>query len=363
MTSQDESYMEEAIELAALGRGKTSPNPMVGAIVVSSLGTTIGTGFHERAGGDHAEVKALEEAGELALGSTMYCTLEPCCHRGRTGPCGPRIVASGVERVVISMLDPNPLVNGRGVSYLRGNGLRVDVGLKGKEATRLNEAFITWVTLGRPFITMKIAVSLDGRIAESEGKRTTLTGTAANLSVHEDRAVVDGIGVGSTTMLVDDPVLTARGRNRQLPLKRIVFDRRVRTPATSKIFDTLNEGPVILMTTRKSFTDRVREIDKLLAAGAQVEPVASDNVRDVMKGLGSLGVTSLIVEGGATIHGECWKAGVVDRVKMFIVPVMLGSQGVEWLCSRESIFSSLRSLRIQRYGRDLMVEGDVLWTD
>ena len=363
MTARDESYMERAMKLAALGIGATSPNPMVGAIVVSPLGTTVGTGFHQRAGGDHAEIRALDEAGKLALGSTVYCTLEPCCHRGRTGPCAPRIVESGVERVVVAMLDPNPRVNGKGVSYLRRHGLKVDVGLKRKEAARLNEAFITWVTQGRPFITVKIAVSLDGRITEYQGKRTTLTGNAANLSVHEDRAVVDGIGIGSTTLLVDDPLLTARATDRQLPLKRVIFDRRLRTPSTSRIFDTLSDGPVIVMTTQKSFVDRPREIDKLLSVGAQVEPIVGDDVKDAMAKLGSLRITSLIVEGGTTIHSGCWKAGVVDRVRMFMVPVELGSQGVEWVCSQESPFLSLSSLRVQRHGQDFKVEGDVLRTN
>ena len=210
-TAQDDAYMRQALRLAARGRGRTSPNPMVGAIVVDGRGAVVGSGYHERAGGDHAEVRALAEAGEAARGATLYCTLEPCCHHGRTGPCVERIVEAALARVVVAMPDPNPVVNGRGIAHLRGKGIAVDVGLRKREAARLNEAFVTWVSRRRPFVTMKVATSLDGCIAARPGARTALTSPAAGRAVHALRGEVDAIGVGSTTVLVDDPLLTARG--------------------------------------------------------------------------------------------------------------------------------------------------------
>ena len=222
--------MRKAIALAERGRGRTSPNPMVGALVVDDDGVIVGRGAHEVAGGPHAEVIALADAGTRARGATLYCTLEPCSHTGRTGPCAPLVAQAGIRRAVIAIEDPNPLVHGRGLAYLHSRGIAVTVGVEHDAAARQNAVFLTDLRLGRPYVILKAAVSLDGRLAAAAGVRTRLTGPAANRRVHRQRAEVDGIGVGSGTVLTDDPLLTPRGAYRARPLTRVVFDRRLRTP-------------------------------------------------------------------------------------------------------------------------------------
>ncbi len=225
----DEALMALALDLAARGRGATSPNPMVGAVVWNG-GRIVGRGHHARAGAAHAEVVALDEAGAAARGAVLYCTLEPCCHTGRTGPCADRIAAAGVRRVVVAVEDPDPRVDGGGIRRLRAQGIEVTVGVGRRRAAKLNEAFFTVKRRGRPFVTLKAAVSLDGRIAAARGRRTGLSGPRSQDHAHGTRAVVDAIGVGSGTVLVDDPKLTARGPARARPFVRVIFDTRMRTP-------------------------------------------------------------------------------------------------------------------------------------
>ena len=222
----DRDYMDRALQLAERGRGRTSPNPLVGAVVVSRDGLIVGQGYHRRVGEAHAETIALDEAGDRARGATLYCTLEPCCHLGRTGPCVERIVDAGVTRVVAAVEDPNPLVHGKGFEYLRTHGVAVDVGLGADAARRLNQPFFTVMREHRPFVILKAAVSADGFIAEAPGRRTTLSSPDADRHAHRYRAEVDAIAVGAGTILVDDPTLTARGAFRERPLTRVVFDRQ-----------------------------------------------------------------------------------------------------------------------------------------
>ena len=355
----DDAHMLDALRLAGNGRGRTSPNPMVGAIIVDGRGTVVGTGYHERAGGDHAEVRALAEAGAAARDATLYCTLEPCCHRGRTGPCVERIVEADVARVVVAMPDPNPAVNGRGIELLRRHGIAVDVGLRGREAARLNEAFVTWVSERRPFVTLKVAVSLDGCIAAQPGVRTTLTSPAANRVVQALRAEVDAIGVGSTTLLVDDPLLTARETPRVLPLTRVILDRRLRTPPTARIFGTRESGPIVVLT-RESTSARHRERQARLAdAGAEVECLdAGRFLPDAFERLAAREVTSLVLEGGRLVHEAAWDAELVDRVQIFVAPVELGPAGVAWM-DRGRIFGGIDTLSVRACGPDLVMEADV----
>ena len=359
MQTSDDGHMQQALRLAGEGRGLTSPNPMVGAVVVASDGTVVGTGHHEQAGGAHAEVRALDAAGVRSVGGTLYCTLEPCCHHGRTGPCVERIVDAGIARVVVAMIDPNPRVEGRGVEHLRQHEVEVEVGLYSDEASRLNAPFMTWIAERRPFVTMKVAVSLDGYIAGRVGERTVLTSAAADTVVHRLRAEVDGIAVGSNTVLVDDPLLTARGVVRRRPLTRVIFDRRLRIPPTARLFGTLEAGPVVVVT-----TDRVRErcpdrVTALRDAGADVESVPSPGaIGDVLERLGALGMTHMVVEGGRRVHDALWQGGFVDHVQMFVAPVALGAGGVTWL-DRGRVVAELERFGVTACGPDLLLEGDV----
>ena len=358
----DDAYMDQALTLAERGRGQTSPNPLVGALLVSEAGVVVGTGFHERAGMAHAEVRALGEAGVRAHDATLYCTLEPCSHVGRTGPCVLRIVEAGVRRVVIGIVDPNPRVSGTGIAYLREHGLQVDVGVRGVAAARLNEEFLTWVSRDRPFVTMKIATSLDGGVAAESGVRTPLTSEEANAAVHQLRSEVDAVAVGSNTILVDDPLLTARKATRTRPLMRVVFDRRMRTPPTAALLSTLEAGPVVVITTERAIAEKPKVAARLRAAGARLEPLEVGDIAEAMRRLAKLEITSLLLEGGTMVHRAAWSAGVVDRVQRYVAPVTLGPTRVSWLDDDMSM-SGLRDVRVKAFGPDVLIEGYVQRVD
>jgi diaminohydroxyphosphoribosylaminopyrimidine deaminase/5-amino-6-(5-phosphoribosylamino)uracil reductase len=305
---------------------------MVGAILVDREGVVVGRGSHEHAGGPHAEVIALRDAGARASGATLYCTLEPCSHVGRTGPCAPAVADAGIARVVIASGDPNPLVNGAGIEILRRRGLDVTTGVLDAEARALNRPFLTVMTRRRPFVTMKVALSADHRIAEGPGLRTPLTGAAANRLIHRDRAEVDALAVGSGTVLADDPQLTARGAFRFRPLVRLVFDTRLRTPPSAKLFSTLSAGPVIIVTTRAVLETAPDRAGILARAGAEILAVTGEpRLRSALEQLAARGISSVIVEGGVALHRAFWDAGLVDRVQTYMTPRRLGPEGLEWL--------------------------------
>jgi diaminohydroxyphosphoribosylaminopyrimidine deaminase / 5-amino-6-(5-phosphoribosylamino)uracil reductase len=365
----DAAFMERALILAERGRGRTTPNPMVGALIVSPDGVVVGRGFHERAGTPHAEVHAIADAGERARGATLYCTLEPCCHSGRTGPCSVAVHQAGIARVVAAVTDPNPKVAGGGIRYLREHGIDVTVGVLGDRAARLNDAFFTNVTKRRPFVTLKIAMSLDGRIAASPGARTALTSAAANRHAQRLRAEVDAIAVGSETVLIDDPLLTARDVYRWRPLTRVIFDNRLRTPPTARIFSTLADGPIIVVTTKTAvqarscgLTSRLRALED---AGATI--VTTDAARDLTSAMTHLfadhGIGSLLLEGGAALHAAAWNAGVVDRVRTYVTPHVLGPAGVPWDMPSSFDWTTLHDARSEWLGEDCLLEGYVHGTD
>ena len=324
--------MRRAIAHARRGLGRTTPNPIVGACIVSDEGVVLGQGAHEFAGGPHAEINALEEAGADARGATLYCTLEPCSHTGKTGPCTERIIAAGIRRVVAAMGDPFPRVNGRGFAALRAHGIEVDVGVEHDAAVRLNQPFLTAVRRGRPFVILKAATSLDGRIAIT-GERTPLTSAPALRHAQYMRAQVDAIGVGSETILVDDPLLTAREVYRERPLARVLFDRRGRVPPTARIFSTLSAGPVLVVT--------------------------SNELREGLEDLAVQGIHSVLLEGGAKVHAAAWDAGVIDYVQLYVAPVWLGQDGVPLLEGRDFSPASLIEQRVEQLGPDVLIEGYV----
>jgi diaminohydroxyphosphoribosylaminopyrimidine deaminase/5-amino-6-(5-phosphoribosylamino)uracil reductase len=354
----DADFMRRALFHAGRSEGVTTPNPLVGAIVVAPHGVVVGEGRHPRAGAPHAEVFALDAAGDRARGATLFVNLEPCCHTGRTGPCTRRIIAAGIRRVVAAMTDPNPLVSGKGFAELRANGVEVEVGLLEKEAARLNRAFAIVQTEGRPMVIAKAASSVDARVAAAPGVRTQLTSAEANRRTQRLRAAVDAIGVGSGTILTDDPMLTVRDCYRARPLARVVFDRELRTPATARVFDTLDAGPVILMTTGAAASRYPEKTASLLTAGATVVQGSGD-LRQDLRELVKFDISSLLLEGGAAMHAAAWRAGVIDRIHLVVAPTSLGDRGVKLFDGIDVPASALIPVRAEWLGPDEWMEADV----
>ncbi len=324
----DAAFMDRALFLAERGLGRTSPNPIVGAVVVSPDGVVVGQGAHLDLGGPHAEVNALEMAGSRAAGATMFVTLEPCCHVGRTGPCAAKIVEAGVARVSYAVADPNPRVSGGGAAYLREHGVEVIQGLRRAEAERQHRPFFTWIREKRPAVTVKMAVSSDGFVGK-RGGRVMLTGPSANRWTHRQRAAVDALAVGSETILVDDSLLTPRGAYRSRPLTRVIFDWRLRVEASAAVFSTLDVGPVIMVTSAEAVSQHPSRAASLRQAGAEVHGFGARSLRAVLEWLASRGIADLLVEGGPTLAGALIAEGLVDRMQWIVTPARLGD-GVRW---------------------------------
>jgi diaminohydroxyphosphoribosylaminopyrimidine deaminase / 5-amino-6-(5-phosphoribosylamino)uracil reductase len=356
----DREFMARALFHARRAEGVTTPNPMVGAVVVDPRGVVIGQGRHLRAGAPHAEVVALDEAGERARGATLYVTLEPCCHHGRTGPCTTRVIAAGITRVVAAMRDPNPRVDGKGFDVLREHGIRVDVGVLSEEASRLNRPFITVQTRHRPMVIVKAATSLDAKLSEHEGVRTLLTSALANRRAQTLRASVDAIGVGSGTVLVDDPLLTVRDCVRSRPLARVLFDRRLRTPPGARVFRTLDSGPVIILSRIEDSDERAwhDRRQRLEAVGATVVTGVGRLPDDLLPLLG-WDISSLLIEGGARIHAAAWTAGIIDRVHLIVTPNWLGEPGVKLFDAQPVATGALMPIAVEPVGDDTWMEADV----
>lgn len=329
----DRAFMRRALFLAERGRGRTSPNPTVGAVVVSADGIVVGQGAHLKAGEPHAEVHALAEAGAAARGGTLYCTLEPCSHWGRTPPCAPRVAEAGVARVVAALTDPNPAVAGAGFALLREKTVAVETGLMMAEAARANAAYLTWVVSKRPHVTVKIARTEDGfvgrrvssgDVSSGDGARVRLTGAAMDRLMHRQRAEIDAIAIGAGTLLADDPLLTPRGAFRERPLTRVVFDWRLRCTLERRLYRTLDAGPVILIATSEAAGRNAAAVDELERRGVTIVRLPRRDLGDALSALGELPLTSLLVEGGPELQDAFSAAGLVDRVQTIIVPRTLG---------------------------------------
>jgi len=355
--------MERALSLAAQGKGKTSPNPMVGAVVVKQ-GLVVGEGYHLRAGSDHAEVIALREAKESAAGATLYVSLEPCCHYGKTPPCTERIIESGIGRVVASMLDPNPLMCGKGFARLKEAGLQVEWGLMEQESRRLNEAYVKWITTGMPFVILKGAASLDGKIATSTGESRWITGEKAREKVHQLRNEVDAVMVGIGTVLKDDPQLTARipsGRGKD-PL-RIILDTAARLPLNSKVIHADSRTKALLVTSVSSPREKLEE---LRSRGVEVWSMEEEGGRiplqPVLKRLGEREIMSLMIEGGSEVNAAALEEGIVDKVILFLSPRLIGGASAPSWIGGKGIQSlegswSVKNISLEWVGDDIMFEG------
>jgi len=329
---------------------------MVGAVVVDSAGVVVGHGWHARAGEPHAEVHALAAAGNRARGGTLFVTLEPCCHTGRTGPCTREIINAGIARVVTAMRDPDPRVNGCGMGELRAAGITVVEGVCQADAERLNAAFMRVKSERRPLVIAKAAASLDAKIAVA-GRQTRISSPESNRKTHQLRASVDAIAVGSGTMLIDDPLLTARHSHRVRPLVRAIFDRRLRTPAAARVFTTFGEGPVIMVTSRAALRDAANRDEALERRGATV--IAADDLRAAAEMLLQWDVSTLLVEGGACLHRAFLEASLVDRMHLIVAPCTLGADGVPLFAGAGVPRAALTLTTVEPRGSDIWIEADV----
>lgn len=367
--------MRRALFIAQRGRGRTSPNPIVGAVVVTPDGIVVGQGAHLKAGEPHAEVHALAEAGLRANGATLYCTLEPCAHTGRTPPCAPRVAEAGIARAVIAMTDPNPRVAGEGIALLESRGIRVDRGLCAEDAARDNAPFLTWIRRGRPHVTLKIARTQDGYVdrppsPEAVGRsldvgrslrsglqRLKLTSAAMDRLMHRQRAEIDAIAVGAGTILADDPLLTPRGAFRERPLVRVIFDWRLRCAGDRRLYRTLDAGPVLLIATAEAADANRDAAEDLARRGVEIVALPRRDLTAALKMLGDRSMTSLLVEGGPSLQDAFAAADLADRVQTITVPRTLGGGVAEpRLLALEGRLSAPRETHADG---DVLLEADV----
>jgi diaminohydroxyphosphoribosylaminopyrimidine deaminase/5-amino-6-(5-phosphoribosylamino)uracil reductase len=373
----DQQHIRKALDLARAGIGLASPNPAVGAVVVDASGREIGSGTHTYDGVKHAEVLALEQAGNRARGASLYLNLEPCSHQGRTGPCADAVIAAGITRVVCSMQDPNPQVAGRGFAKLRASGIKVEVGLFETEAKKLNESFAKYIRHGKPLVTLKSAMTLDGKIADAtkpgtepgsatpatEGARSGyhwITGEVARAHVQQLRHQSDGIMAGVGTVMADDPLLTDRsGQPRRRKLLRVIMDTYLRIPLESRVIQTAESDVLILCSSAEE-----QKRQTLEAKGIRVQPIAAtgDGRPDfaaIVQALGKLEITSLLIEGGALVNGAALASAEVDKVFLYYAPKIFGNGAVPFI-SGEALHGRgqcVQRFELHRFGEDFAVEG------
>jgi diaminohydroxyphosphoribosylaminopyrimidine deaminase/5-amino-6-(5-phosphoribosylamino)uracil reductase len=371
----DELFLRQALALAEKGIGLTSPNPCVGAVLVDAKGAIVGAGSHTYDSLNHAEILALEQAGEKARGATLYLNLEPCSHQGRTGPCADALIAAGISRVVASMQDPNPLVSGQGFAKLRSAGINVSSGLLEEEAKALNESFAKYIRQHIPLVTLKAAMTLDGKIAPppsqspnpptgNTARTAWITGESARAHVQQLRHQSDAILVGVGTVIADDPLLTDRsGRPRRRPLLRVVLDSRLRLPLESRVAKTAQDDVLVLCSfaeekKKKQLLKLSIRVEKLPAANSAGHP----DMAAVLRFLGEMEITSLMIEGGAMVNAAALSAGIVDKIFLYYAPRILGGTasvpfagGTGFASINDAAY--VKSLRVHRFGEDFAVEG------
>jgi len=358
--------MQQALSLAKLALGEVSPNPAVGALVIKD-GEIVGQGYTQPPGSWHAEVVALKQAGEKACGGVLYVTLEPCCHHGRTPPCTQAIIAAGIAEVHIAMLDPNPLVSGKGESELVREDIKTYVGEHEDEAKEINEAYTKFITTGMPFVTAKFAISLDGKIATRIGDSQWITGDEARKYVHYLRYTADAIMAGANTVITDDPHLTCRygGKGGEVKKQalRVIVDGRGRTPSTAHVFGEPGKALLVMGESfppekRESFIQAGAELLELPAGGGLVD------LKRLLKTLGERNITSVLVEGGGVLLGSLFDSKLIDKVIAFIAPIIIGGQEATAAVAGRGIDKVMDAIKLQRvtvekFGEDLMIRGYV----
>lgn len=360
--------MKRALSLAAKGKGRTSPNPMVGAVIVKD-GQIVGEAYHRQSGEPHAEILALHQAGPRARGGVLYVTLEPCCHtHKRTPPCVPLLIQSGLERICVAMIDPNPQVNGRGIQKLKHANIPVSFGMLEQDARNLNEVYAYWITTGRPLVTLKGAMTLDGKLATATGESRWITGEPARQDVHRLRNRMDAILVGVGTVIADDPELSARGKtmtSRRVGRQpvRVVLDSRLRIPSNAKVLQWVGEQPTILCTTTQA---PIQKIEHFRNRGIQLWVLPGQAGRVSLKAclarLGKQGLTSVLIEGGATINAAALQQGLVNKVRLYMAPILLGGQDARGLIGGQSPKAlnqawPLADCQLKKLGKDWLITG------
>jgi len=350
--------MHRALELAARGIGLASPGPLVGCVVVNHERVVVGEGFYVYDEVKHAETLALEKAGARARGATAYISLEPHAHHGRTPPCTNALIETGIKRVVASIEDPNPEVSGRGFTHLRAAGIEVCAGVMADAAAQLNEAYIHVMRTGRPFVHLKLAVSLDGKIATRTGDSRWITGEEARARVHELRHKYDAIMVGGGTARADDPLLTDRsGKKRRRPLVRVVIDQCLRISPESQLVQTTNEAPLLVFTQEGSDQSTIRGLQS-----RGVDVVSSTDLASVFEEIGRRSVQSVLVEGGATLAGLLLDAGLVNKITFFVAPMIIGGADAPSAVAgagaeKIAVAFQLENVEVEHRGRDLEITG------
>ncbi len=345
MGVEDEKFMRLAFRLARLGRGFVSPNPLVGAVIVQK-GRVVGVGYHRRYGEAHAEVRAIEDAGEDAVGGTMYVNLEPHSFHGKVPPCTDAIIRAGIARVVISNVDPNPKVSGKGIEILRGAGLEVKVGVLEEEGRRLNEVFFKWIRTGKPFVMLKFAMTLDGFIADPEGNSRWITSKESRRFVHKLRAWSDAVAVGAGTVMKDNPRLTVRDYYAPRQPVRVIFDRNLSVWSRWEDFQIFDEGEIIIFNDREEFEVRVRQ--------AVVRGVVAGTLEEALDYLGRNRITSLLVEGGSEILSQFMEKGLYDKIYAFHAPKVLGKGISPFEHLRGDLREKLKLHRVKRFDGDIL---------
>ncbi len=361
MQSDDIKYMQLAVRLAKKGQGRTSPNPCVGAVIVSD-GVVVGQGYHRRAGTPHAEINAIADAGESCAGATIYVTLEPCNHTGRTPPCSRAVLAAGLKRVVIGMADPNPVARG-GADFLRAEGLEVKLGVLEDECRRINYPFLKYSVTGLPWVVMKAGMSLDGMISCRRGHGGAITGPESKQRVHELRNSLDAILIGISTALIDDPSLTTRLPDGGRDSIRVILDSRLQLSPEAEMLQQESKAETWVICGLLASGERQEQLERAGAVIHRVEngPEGHLELRQVLQLLGESDITSVLVEGGATIHGSFLRANHVDQVFLFTAPYFVGDQGtplVDGYCvGEQGTPVTLTEISIEQVGHDLLVQG------
>jgi len=363
----DNQYMQRALDLAALALGRTSPNPVVGAVIVKN-GVIVGEGYHQKAGTPHAEIHALQQAGEQARGADIYVTLEPCSHYGRTPPCADALIEAGVRRVVAAVLDPNPKVSGRGMEKLKKAGIATQIGVLEQSARRLNEAFFKYVSTGRPLVSLKTAMTLDGKIATAQGSSRWITGGEARRHVHRLRNQYDAIMVGIGTVLADDPLLNTRLDDEEArdPI-RIIIDGQLLLPHDTQIVKTSNRQPTLVYTSHGA--DHDREV-ALRDKGLEIIRINGSpdylDMGQVMDDLGKRQITCVLVEGGAGLNASLLQQHLVDKLYWFIAPKMVGGIKAPGPVAGDGVETMdqallLHDVQVQQMGADILIEAYTRW--